>query len=102
MDWAQFDRDDCAVLQNSLSSMLDRKSGGRWSWREVRLNGRYNRARGRLPPPTCSPAACWRQQRRLTVRGDMATLAAERRRRLTAAMAEAGIGHMVLYGNAWQ
>src|SRR6202035_49250 len=29
-------------------------------------------------------------------------LAEERRRRLTAAMHEAGIGHMVLYGNAWQ
>src|ERR1700758_3396439 len=29
-------------------------------------------------------------------------LAEERRRRLTAAMREAGIGHMVLYGNAWQ
>jgi Xaa-Pro aminopeptidase len=31
-----------------------------------------------------------------------ATLAAERRRRLTAAMAEAGIEAMALYGNAWQ
>src|SRR5579864_9194670 len=29
-------------------------------------------------------------------------LAEERRRRLVAAMHEAGIGHMVLYGNAWQ
>src|SRR6202008_2858056 len=29
-------------------------------------------------------------------------LAEERRRRLVAAMREAGIGHMVLYGNAWQ
>src|ERR1700730_3194161 len=29
-------------------------------------------------------------------------LAKERRQRLTAAMREAGIGHMVLYGNAWQ
>ena len=29
-------------------------------------------------------------------------LAAERRRKLTAAMREAGIAHMVLYGNAWQ
>src|SRR5579864_2312886 len=29
-------------------------------------------------------------------------LAEERRRRLRAAMHEAGIGHMVLYGNAWQ
>ena len=30
------------------------------------------------------------------------TLADERRRRLLAAMAEAGIEHLVLYGNAWQ
>jgi Xaa-Pro dipeptidase len=29
-------------------------------------------------------------------------LAAERRRKLSAAMREAGIAHMVLYGNAWQ
>jgi Xaa-Pro dipeptidase len=29
-------------------------------------------------------------------------LAEERRQRLTAAMRQAGIGHMVLYGNAWQ
>src|ERR1700749_3697677 len=29
-------------------------------------------------------------------------LAEERRRRLTAAMRDAGIAHMVLYGNAWQ
>ena len=29
-------------------------------------------------------------------------LAEERRQRLVAAMREAGIGHMVLYGNAWQ
>jgi Xaa-Pro aminopeptidase len=29
-------------------------------------------------------------------------LAAERQTRLTAAMGEAGIGHLVLYGNAWQ
>src|ERR1700751_4159542 len=29
-------------------------------------------------------------------------LAEERRRRLRAAMREAAIGHMVLYGNAWQ
>src|SRR5580700_3514784 len=29
-------------------------------------------------------------------------LAEERRRRLAAAMREAGVGHMVLYGNAWQ
>ena len=31
-----------------------------------------------------------------------AMLAEERRQRLVAAMREAGIGHMVLYGNAWQ
>ena len=31
-----------------------------------------------------------------------AMLAEERRLRLVAAMREAGIGHMVLYGNAWQ
>src|ERR1700691_5093821 len=31
-----------------------------------------------------------------------AMLAEERRQRLTAAMRKAGIGHMVLYGNAWQ
>jgi len=29
-------------------------------------------------------------------------LAEERRQRLVAAMRQAGIGHMVLYGNAWQ
>jgi Xaa-Pro aminopeptidase len=30
------------------------------------------------------------------------TVAEERRQRLAAAMAEAGLGHLVLYGNAWQ
>jgi Xaa-Pro aminopeptidase len=34
--------------------------------------------------------------------GTYIMLAEERRQRLVAAMREAGIGHMVLYGNAWQ
>src|SRR6202051_489272 len=41
-------------------------------------------------------------QRDTVLRGRSSMLAEERRQRLTAAMREAGIGHMVLYGNAWQ
>src|SRR5262249_29944438 len=68
-------------------------------WRRLRRSARTRPAGARR---RCCQGAGLARRGAAGLRSRAVTLSDERRRRLAAAMAEAGIDEMVLYGNAWQ